>query len=74
MGGVPAPASSAWLQKPYQQHRCSTSTNHSMHAARPGTAFNRDIPIETPALATSLLSEHILLAMMLYSPFEIVCA
>ena len=41
------------------------ATNQSMHVARPGTAFNWDIPNETPAFSTSLVIEHILLAMML---------
>ena len=34
------------------------------------TAFNGGIPIETPALATFLVTEHMLLAMMLSSPCE----
>ena len=43
----------------------SIATNQSMHAARPSTAFNWDIPNETLAFFTSLVIEHILLAMIL---------
>ena len=34
------------------------------------TALNRDVPIERPTIAISMVTEHILRAMMLNSPCE----